>query len=56
MTVTDLNGRQFLVQQQELLPGTNQIQLNLQTLPAGQFIIKAVNSKDEQKQLRFLKQ
>lgn len=56
ITVTDINGRQFLVQQQELLPGTNQLQLNLQALPAGQYFIKAVNGKEEQKQLRFIKQ
>lgn len=56
LTVTDINGRQFLVQQQELMPGTNQVQLNLQTLPAGQYFIKAINSKEEQKQLRFIKQ
>ena len=56
LTVTDLNGRQFLVQQQELLPGTNQIQLQLQALPPGQYFMKAINSKEEQKQLRFLKQ
>ncbi len=56
ITVTDINGRQFLVQQQELLPGTNQVQLNLQGLPAGQYFIKAINSKEEQKQLRFIKQ
>lgn len=56
ITVTDINGRQFLVQQQELLPGTNQVQLNLQGLPAGQYFIKAINSKEEQIQLRFLKQ
>lgn len=56
MTVTDLNGRQFLIQQQELLPGTNQVQLNLQRLPAGQYLIQAINSKEEQKLLRFLKQ
>lgn len=56
ITVSDINGRQFLVQQQELLPGTNQVQLNLQSLPAGQYFIKAVNSKEEQKQLRFIKQ
>lgn len=56
ITVTDINGRQFLIQQQELLPGTNQLQLNLQALPAGQYFIKAVNGKEEQKQLRFIKQ
>lgn len=56
LTVTDINGRQFLVQQQELMPGTNQVQLNLQGLPAGQYFIKAINSKEEQKQLRFIKQ
>lgn len=56
ITVTDTNGRQFLVQQQELMPGTNQLQLNLQILPAGQYFIKAVNGKEEQKQLRFIKQ
>lgn len=56
VTVTDINGRQFLVQEQELFSGTNQLQLNLQALPSGQYFIKAVNSKEELKQLRFLKQ
>jgi hypothetical protein len=56
ITITDLNGGQFLVQQQELQPGTNQVQLNLLSLPAGQYFIKAFNGNNESKQLRFLKQ
>jgi hypothetical protein len=56
ITITDLNGRQFLLQQQELQPGTNQVQLNLLNLPAGQYFIKAMNGSNETRQLRFLKQ
>jgi Secretion system C-terminal sorting domain len=56
ISITDLNGRQFFVRQQELQPGSNQIQLNLLSLPAGQYFIKAVNGNSESRQLRFLKQ
>jgi hypothetical protein len=56
ITITDLKGQQFLLQQQELQPGTNQLQLNLLSLPAGQYFIKAMNGSNETRQLRFLKQ
>jgi hypothetical protein len=56
ITISDLNGRQFFIQQQELQTGSNQIQLNLFNLPAGQYFMKAINGSNESRQLRFLKQ
>ena len=56
ITITNINGRQFYLQQHELQTGSNQIQLNLLQLPAGQYFIKAINGNNDVRQLRFLKQ
>ena len=56
ITITDINGRQFYMQQHELQTGSNQIQLNLLHMPAGQYFIKAINGNNDARHLRFLKQ
>lgn len=54
--ITDLTGKRYSVQQYQVQAGTNQINLNLDALPGGQYILSAINSKRDQKSLRFLKQ
>ena len=56
LIVTDLSGKRYTVRQEQLQAGSNQVQLNLQGLPSGQYILQASNSKGDQQQLRFLKQ
>lgn len=56
LSITDISGKRYTVLQQQLQPGTNQVQLNLQSLPAGQYILIAMNGKNDHRQLRFLKQ
>lgn len=56
LTITDISGKRYTVQQEQLSPGSNQVQLNLQSLPSGQYVLQASNSKGEQQYLRFLKQ
>ena len=53
LTITDISGKRHSVRQEQLQAGSNQVQLNLQGLPAGQYILQASNSKGEQQQLRF---
>lgn len=56
LIITDISGKRHSVHQEQLQAGSNQVQLNLQSLPAGQYILQASNSKGDQQQLRFLKQ
>ncbi len=54
--ITDYTGKRYSLQQYQVQSGTNQINLQLNTLPAGQYILTAVNGKGDQRSLRFLKQ
>lgn len=54
--MTDLTGKRYSMQQYQVQSGTNQIQLQLTALPAGSYVLTAVNGKGDQRTLRFLKQ
>jgi len=56
LTITDISGKRYTVLQEQIIAGTNQVQLNLQGLPSGQYVLQARNNKGEQQQLRFIKQ
>ncbi len=56
LTITDISGKRYTVLQEKIIAGTNQVQLNLQGLPSGQYVLQASNNKGEQQQLRFIKQ
>jgi hypothetical protein len=56
IAVTDISGKRHQVFQQSLQSGSNQLSLNLQSLPPGQYILTVLNEKRDQRQLRFLKQ
>lgn len=54
--MTDLTGKRYSIHQYQMQPGSNQIQLQLSNLPAGSYVLTAINGKGDLRTLRFLKQ
>ncbi len=54
--VTDMAGRQLLLQSQEMVAGSNQVQMNLGNLAAGSYQITAYTTDGGTKTIRFVKE
>ncbi|HMO34316.1 MAG TPA: T9SS type A sorting domain-containing protein [Lacibacter sp.] len=55
LTITSLSGQSFQQRTVDVMSGTNQLPLELGNLPAGNYILRAVNERQEQKTIRFIK-
>ncbi len=55
IVISDMEGKKLVQQEERLFSGTNQIQLNLQSLSAGIYQIAAFVNKDDSKTIRVVK-